>query len=837
MYFKDFTNEIDFEVKKDIKTFDINEITKLINKKKSSMFEWLKSDTLVKPYYDVDLFYENDNNNNVNDIKLQNEVLNKLKIVYGETAEIAVSSSHGIKKKRNKIGYTYSYHFVINGFEGNVDDVKKYNEDIKIFEYEFNDGNKMFDKSVYRKAGMMRLLGSTKPNDNRIKTAVNFKDDITKHIIQSNINTNFNFKKLPKSSPPSSPPLSPSVSEDDFECIESKKYYNEDELKKILNIISHKDNYDYQSWIAVGIALYNITEGDNIGKSLFIDWSKKDTEGFDIKKLNISWNSFKSEGREKKLGYTFLKNLKNKYTPKNELSLQLMFQNNYKETNSKKIATEIMLNELNSRVIYDRQTSNFIKTAIETHKEYDYLGIEISTKQNTVYQIKAKKDVSDDFLKENFIFSYTDKEGISHSEKICPFNKWLEWIDRKEVEKIEFDPRTNKENKSIFNIWRGFEISKEVSEEFDDNEALPVLTHIKHIWCKGNEESFNYVMCYLAHIIQKPHIKTAVCLALKSEQGAGKGIIIKLMEQIIGDTHFSQNSNAEHLFGDFNGLIEGKILINLDEAFWGGNKKLEGQIKNKITESKQSINKKNVNQYNISDFCNYIITTNNDWFAGVEEGDRRYFCLELDNKYAGRADKEKNEYYKPLLEVRPEAFAKILYNWDITNFSPRVFKKTELLQDQVERNWNSVKVWWGGVMMEGGLSYKEKFIPLNEVAEHYVGGNAVDYGLSLTNEKTKKKVVVYPKDLIFSMYDSFSADSRKLSSRAFWKELKNNCIGLDLFVEKKIQLGEDRSMYIFFSELNVLRDRWDKFQDFKYDYIGEDSNKYIRTEDVCVIED
>ena len=836
MNFKDFTNDSSFNIKKDPISININDITKLINKKKSSMFEWLVSDTLVKPFYDVDLFYEN--NNNINDIELQNQVLNKLKIVYGQEAQIAIASSHGIKTKQNKIGYTFSYHFVINGFEGSVNDIKKYNEDNKLFEYKFNDGSNMFDKGVYRSAGMMRLLGSTKPNDNRIKIAVNFKDDITKHIIQSNNNTNLNFKKLPKS-PPSSPPLSPSVSEDDldFEYIKPKKYYDEDELIKILNIISHKDNYDYKVWNAVGMALHNITEGDTIGKNLFIDWSKKDLEGFNIVGLNILWKTLFNSKSEKKLGYTFLNNLKNKYTPKNNLSLQQLFIQSFEEHQNYKIAKEIILNEMNLRVIYDQKTSNFIKSGKDTHKEFDYLGNEISTRENIVYQIKAKKDVSDDFSKENFIFFYLDANGEPRKEKISPFNLWLEWIDRKEVERVEFDPRTNKENKSIFNIWRGFEISKEVSEEFNDNEALPILNHIKYIWCKGNEESFNYVMCYLAHIIQKPHIKTAVCLALKSEQGAGKGIIIKLMEQIIGDTHFSQNSNAEHLFGDFNGLIEGKILINLDEAFWGGNKKLEGQIKNKITEGKQSINKKNINHYNINDFCNYIITTNNDWFAGVEEGDRRYFCLELDNKYAGRADKEKNEYYKPLLEVRPEAFAKILYNWDISDFSPRVFNKTDLLQDQVERNWNSVKVFWGEVMIQGGFSYKDKFIPLNEVVDHHINGNSVQYGLSLADKNTEQKIVVYPKDLIFSIYDSLSADSRKMSSKAFWKELKNNCIGTELFVEQRIQLDEDRSMYIIFPQLKLLRNRWDKFQDFKYDYIGEDSNKYIRSEDLCIIED
>ena len=167
-------------------------------------------------------------------------------------------------------------------------------------------------------------------------------------------------------------------------------------------------------------------------------------------------------------------------------------------------------------------------------------------------------------------------------------------------------------------------------------------------------------MDYFSHIIQKPHVKTGVLLALKSKQGAGKGIVLDYLAKIIGDAHYAQNSNANFLFGDFNGQLEGKILVNLDEAFWGGDKKLEGVVKNKITETRQTINKKYKENYMIDDYANYIITTNNDWFAGTTEDDRRHFCLECDNKYASISTKEKDEYFRPIYESPCEAFAKVL---------------------------------------------------------------------------------------------------------------------------------------------------------------------------------
>jgi hypothetical protein len=44
-------------------------------------------------------------------------------------------------------------------------------------------------------------------------------------------------------------------------------------------------------------------------------------------------------------------------------------------------------------------------------------------------------------------------------------------MGRKEVRAIGFDP-TDKENKDIFNIWNGYDISEEIAEKFDDQMKL-----------------------------------------------------------------------------------------------------------------------------------------------------------------------------------------------------------------------------------------------------------------------------------------------------------------------------------------------------------------------------
>ena len=485
-----------------------------------------------------------------------------------------------------------------------------------------------------------------------------------------------------------------------------------------------------------------------------------------------------------------------------------------------------MYNEMNNRVIFVKETGDYIilDKKIIRKKNDDLITM-------PCWYLKRATKTKDHFLKEKFSFTYIDgdpedemedgKEPSKKTEHFAPFKEWCEWIDRREVRAIGFDPRENS-NKDLFNLWNGFNISKEDADQYDEEDAKPILDHIKSIWCKGDEDAYNYVIDYFSNIIQKPHVKTGVLLALKSKQGAGKGIVLDYLAKIIGDAHYAQNSNANFLFGDFNGQLEGKILVNLDEAFWGGDKKLEGVVKNKITETRQTINKKNKENYMIDDYANYIITTNNDWFAGTTEDDRRHFCLECDNKYASISTKEKDEYFRPIYESPCEAFAKVLYNRDITNFKPRQFKKTDVLQGQVEMNWNSPKVFWNRVMKDGGFEYDGQFIEWNKTLEVQTDYDKKTYGLEIKNKK-KEKRVVYSKDWLFKCYDKQSYNSRKFDNSSFWREIekKDGCLG-DLYVDKRIQVKKQRKIFVFLPTLEEAREKWNEIQEYQYNYGNED---------------
>ena len=106
----------------------------------------------------------------------------------------------------------------------------------------------------------------------------------------------------------------------------------------------------------------------------------------------------------------------------------------------------------------------------------------------------------------------------------------------------------------------------ELVKEYTPNmDALEMFrNHIK-ILCGNDENVANYMECWIAQMIQFPAVKS-ICPTIISNQGAGKGTLLKLISAMIGqDKYFETTSPSRDVWGDFNGRMANTFLINLDE--------------------------------------------------------------------------------------------------------------------------------------------------------------------------------------------------------------------------------------------------------------------------------
>jgi ubiquitin len=165
------------------------------------------------------------------------------------------------------------------------------------------------------------------------------------------------------------------------------------------------------------------------------------------------------------------------------------------------------------------------------------------SKVSVEFMLRSKANFRD--VHENkFITIWTFNEQRSSivlsSLSIMEF--WLKSANRRTCAAVVFDPRPlNQANssesavvnlKSNFNLWRGYNITREATlssrTDLNNTESLkleikPFLDHIRNIWCKGDEDAYQYCVNWMASLTQRPWRKLGVAIVLQGDPGSGKG--------------------------------------------------------------------------------------------------------------------------------------------------------------------------------------------------------------------------------------------------------------------------------------------------------------------------
>ena len=498
--------------------------------------------------------------------------------------------------------------------------------------------------------------------------------------------------------------------EDDDDETGLETFVPDSQIQGYLERLSKKRLNDYSptgGWLAVGIILFNTYKGKMKGLNMWDKWSQKG-ETYQDGVCEDKWETFKQEHPDK-VGWKTLRGMANIDSPVNE------FEQLYKSG-----GIDALVKRMNEFLVFKKKGAEYIMIDETIKKEDEEIN----------WDIYKHKGLVDYFTKYTFQIEI-ENNGKTITKNVNPFNLWNQNIGRRDVKSIAFDARPVGEGQdpNIFNIWQGFNVSAEEAEEYDVNDAQPMIDHLLNIWCKGNIEYFTYLSKWMAHLLQRPWVKIGVMIALKSKQGAGKGIVMEFMKLIMGSRHFDETATLRDILGEFNSGLEGKVLIDLDEAYWGGDKKLEGQMKNLITQESVQVNKKGKEVYGIRNTTAFMITTNNDLFVGVEEGQRRVVAYELDDKYAGPSNPVIKAYVEKVrgckgYEAPPRhiygAFAKYLYNINLDQWDTRDIPKTDLIQDQIERGWSPTTNWWFSVLKDESFGLPDwNALDKEQMTKHY----------------------------------------------------------------------------------------------------------------------
>ena len=206
-----------------------------------------------------------------------------------------------------------------------------------------------------------------------------------------------------------------------------------------------------------------------------------------------------------------------------------------------------------------------------------------------------------------------------------------------------------------------------------------------HTLCKNEQACTDYVLNFLADIVQHPANKSGVFILFKSDQGAGKNRFIDFFgKMILGNELYGATAKPEiDLFSKHSNIRSGKMLVTLNEI--GGLHKFVDTMKDMITEDTMTLEPKGIDSFTRKSFERYIATTNNDNPLKLEGSDRRFFLVECANTYINDYEYFKNYNVKMNDPENAVAFFKFLMERDISNVNWQNRPKTQFYMDVLER--------------------------------------------------------------------------------------------------------------------------------------------------------
>ncbi|MGA7180921.1 MAG: DUF5906 domain-containing protein [Thiobacillaceae bacterium] len=301
---------------------------------------------------------------------------------------------------------------------------------------------------------------------------------------------------------------------------------------------------------------------------------------------------------------------------------------------------------------------------------------------------------------------------------------WLVWEHRRTYQSITFDP-SGKTANDVFNTWRGLAVNPQLGS------CSRILAHIEQVWCSGNAAQFDYVIKWLALLVQKPWIKPEVALVLRSREGTGKTIIVQILLRIFGAHGFTA-AQKEQVAGRFNGHLFDKVVVVLEEAFFAGDPAAVAATKALVTNSMLGYEAKGKDAFSAANFAHVISLTNHSWAVPAGEDARRWLALDVSDGWRGD-----HTYFEALqAEIDGGGVAALLdylMNVGVTGWNPRALPQSRAIQIQKSETLmrtDPVAGWWihvlaeGAFTVEGGAVDWAAEISATEMQESYTRGTA-----------------------------------------------------------------------------------------------------------------
>jgi len=287
------------------------------------------------------------------------------------------------------------------------------------------------------------------------------------------------------------------------------------------------------------------------------------------------------------------------------------------------------------------------------------------------------------------------QKALGNDETMPLAEWWLRNPNRRQYERIVFQPNEDEEVNGCYNLWRGF--------GFDPvpGDCGLFLDHVRNVLCSGDEAAYLYVLRWMARAVQFPGEPGQVAVVLKGRMGTGKSFFAKTFGRLFG-RHYLAVADSKRLISNFNSHLRDCVVLFADEAFYAGDKKHESILKALITEDTLAIEAKGKDIEMGSNCLHIIMASNEDWAVPASMDDRRFFILEVTDEH-----RNSHSYFSDMQRQLENggyaALLDLLLKMDISTFNVRQRPSSNALTIEKEMSLSPVEAYWYECLRNGNL--------------------------------------------------------------------------------------------------------------------------------------
>lgn len=277
--------------------------------------------------------------------------------------------------------------------------------------------------------------------------------------------------------------------------------------------------------------------------------------------------------------------------------------------------------------------------------------------------------------------------------KLSFFDIWSRDPSQREYEEVVFECDKTIINKKQYNLFDDFHHLDAIKIQQDNDYLTPIFEQIDSLtgYCKGGRE---YVLSWLSHIVQKPHLLPNTCLVFIGSEGSGKDQFASFLSKVLNENYYGITTNLDNITGRFNSSLAGKLLYVVNETDPIESSQRAEKIKFVVTASEFTMEKKFKDPIKVKNFSRFIFFSNKLFAFPMDAGARRPVIYKTSDKFliSNMGEEQHMKHWTNLIEnhyKNPEcqkAFLEYLRKYDIGKWNPRDFEKSNLHKDLDQAN-------------------------------------------------------------------------------------------------------------------------------------------------------